>query len=92
MRFLELLIKTTAQNVMAKFGYGRRFQDLQYFEVGSPPPIFLGFITNLRASLQTFEEKHQFNVILSCFKPTLKNYMFNISTRTLLAPSSRICI
>ena len=75
---------------MAKYGFGRRFHDLKYFEVGFFF-IFLEFIINLRATLQNFVEKYQFNVILSCFKQILDNYMFNISTCTLLAPSSKIC-
>ena len=52
---------------MAKSGFGRRFHDLKYFEVGFFF-IFLEFIINLRAPLQKFVEKHQFNVILSYFK------------------------
>ena len=46
---------------------------------------------NLRASLQKFEENHQFDVNFSCFQQILDNYMFNISTCTLLASSSNIC-
>jgi hypothetical protein len=37
-------------------------------------------IINLRATLQKFVEKHQFNVILLCFKQILVNYVFNISS------------
>ena len=57
--------------------------------------IVLEYILNLRASLHfylfIFVEIHQFNVILSCFKQNLDNYVFNVATCTLLAPSSKIC-
>ena len=53
--------------------------------------IFLAFIINMRRSLQKFLWTNQFDVILSCFKQTLNNHMFNIFTCTLLAPSSKIC-
>ena len=72
-------MKSTTQRVMAKFGFGRRFHDIKYFEVGFIF-MFLEFIINLRATLQKFVEKHQFNVILSCFKQILDNYVFNISS------------
>ena len=53
--------------------------------------IFLEFVTILRASLQNFVEKHQFDISLSCFKQILDNYVFNISTCTLLPLSFEIC-
>ena len=34
MRFSKLIIKTTAQKVMAKVGYGRKFYRLNYFKIG----------------------------------------------------------
>ena len=34
MRSSKLIIKSNAHMVMAKFGFGRRFHDLKYFEVG----------------------------------------------------------
>ena len=53
--------------------------------------MFLKFIINLRVTLKMFVGKHQVNVILLCFKKQLDNYVLNISTCTLLAPSSKIC-
>jgi hypothetical protein len=32
MRSSKLVIKSSPQNVMAKFGFGREFHDLKYFE------------------------------------------------------------
>ena len=63
----KLIIKSIAQKVMAKFGFGRKFHDLKYLEFG----IFfliLEFIINLRETIQIFVKKNQFDVILSCFK------------------------
>ena len=34
MRSSKLIIKSIAQNVMAKFGFGQRFHNLKCFEVG----------------------------------------------------------
>ena len=53
--------------------------------------IFPKFFINLRASLQIFVENHQFHVVLSCFKQVSDNYVFNVSSCTILASSSRIC-
>ena len=61
------IIKITAQKVMAKFIFGHRFHDLNYFEV-VVFLVFFEFITNLREHYQKHVNKHQFNVVLSCFK------------------------
>ena len=50
MKSSRLIVKNIAQKVRAKFGFGRRFHDVKYFEVGFSL-IFLEFIMNLRASL-----------------------------------------
>ena len=34
MRFSKLIIENIAQKAMAKFGFGRRLHDFEYFEVG----------------------------------------------------------
>ena len=91
MRSSKLIIKSIAQKVMANYGFGCKFHDLKYLDFRFFFFIFLEFIINMRATLQ-FCRKHKFNVILSCFKKNLDNYMFNLSTCTLLALSSRICI
>ena len=70
--------------------FGRRLHDLEYFEARFFF-IFLEFIINLRASIQKIVEKHQYSVILSCLKQILDNYVFNISTCTQFATSSKIC-
>ena len=94
MQFSKLMIKSIPQKVMVNFGFRRRFHDLKFYEVGFFFFFFffffiiLEFVINLRASLQSFVGKHQFNVILSCFKQLLENYVVNISTCTLLALSS----
>ena len=52
---------------MIESGFGSRFHDLNYFEVG----IFfysLEFIIYLRAPSQNFVENHQINVIFSIFQ------------------------
>ena len=56
-RFLNLIIKYISQKVMATYGFGRRFHDLEYLEVGI---YFIGleFIINLRAPLQNLVGKH----------------------------------
>ena len=83
MRSSKLIIKSATQKIMAKSGFRLRFHNLKCFEVGFIP-IFLELIIKLRAPLQKFVEKHQFNRILdSC--------VFNISTWILLASSSKIC-
>ena len=66
MRASKVIIKGDAQKVMGKCGFGHRFHDLKYFEVG----IFLIFLdfVNLRALLKNFLEKNQFYVFLSYFK------------------------
>jgi hypothetical protein len=63
----DLIIKSIAQNVMAKYGFGHKFYDLKYFEVGFFF-IFLVFIIKLRVALQKYVENHQLYVILSCLK------------------------
>ena len=45
----------------------------------------------LEGTITRISRKHQLNVILSCFKQILDDYLFNISTCILLAPSSKIC-
>ena len=34
MRFSKLIIKSDAHKILTKFGFGHRFHDLKYFEVG----------------------------------------------------------
>ena len=60
MRSSKLIIKITAQKVMANSSFERKLHDLKYFEVGFFFFIFLEFIVNLRAQLQKVLEKHQF--------------------------------
>ena len=57
MRSSKHIIKSIAQKVMANFGLGHRFHDLQYFEVGIWV-IFLEAIINLKAPLQKIIEKN----------------------------------
>jgi hypothetical protein len=54
----KFIIKNTAEKLMAKYGFERRFHDLKYFAVG-----------------------YHFGQIIN-------KYMLNITTFTLLAPSS----
>ena len=56
MRSSKAIIKSNAEEVMAKYGFGRRFHELKYFKVTFNFFIFLEFIINLRASLQKFVE------------------------------------
>ena len=51
--------------------------------------IFLEYVINLRVEVQNLSKNINFNS--SCFKQTLDNYVFNISTCTLPASSSKIC-
>ena len=78
LRSLILNIKSDAQKQMIKFGFGRRFHDINYFEV-MIFYIFLEFIISLKASSQNFVENHQFYGILSCFKQILERHLFNIT-------------
>ena len=82
MRSSKLIIKSTKN-----YGFGCRFDDLEYFDVGCFF-MFLEFIIKSRASLHKLIEKHKFNVILSCFKKIMDNCVFDI---TVLAPSFKIC-
>ena len=91
MRSSKPIIKNTTQKVMVNYCFGRRFHDLKYFEVGIFFFMFLEFIINLKVPLWYFLEKHQFHVIPSYFELILDNYMFNISTCTLLTLSSKLC-
>ena len=75
---------------MAKFGYGRTFDDLKYFEARLVFHIPL-ILYKLEGIVTKFNTKHQFYLILSYLKPVLNKYVFNIPTCTLLAPSSKIC-
>ena len=64
---------------MIEFGFGRRFHDLIYFEVGIFF-IFFELTIYLRASSQKFVENHQFNVILSYLKQLfLDIHLFNVT-------------
>ena len=54
--------------IMANFGIGLGFHDLEYFEVELFFFTFLDFIINLKAPSQKIIGQHQFYVILSCFK------------------------
>ena len=82
MRSSKLIIKDNAQNQMAKFGFGRNFHDLNYFELDSFFFIFVEFIIQSRSSSNNFVEIHQFNPILSYFKQVIGNYLFNMTTCT----------
>ena len=64
---------------MANFGFGCRFHDHKYFEVGFYFHIPWILYKN-EGTITTLLEIHQFNVISSCFEQILDNYMFNIST------------
>ena len=66
LRSSKIIIKSDAQKQMIEFGFGRRFHDLNYFEVGIVF-IFLELTIYLRASSQNFVQNHQFNVILFYF-------------------------
>jgi hypothetical protein len=50
MRFLKLIIKIIAQEVMTIFGFGYGFHDLKYLKL-EIFFIFLEFIINMRARL-----------------------------------------
>ena len=76
---------------MTEFGFERKFHDLEYFEFGFLKNYIPWIHYKIEGNLQKFVVKHQFNVISSCSKQNLQNYTFNISTCTLLAPSSKIC-
>jgi hypothetical protein len=52
--------------------------------------ILLEFMIDLMAPLHIIKEKDQFVVIVLCFKQILDNYMLNISTCILIAPSPKI--
>ena len=91
MRPSNLIIKSIARKVMSKFGFGHSFHDLEYFEIG-----FISFhnpwiLYKLEDTITKICRKNQFNIILSCFEQILDNYVFNISTYTLFAPSSKLC-
>ena len=60
---LNIIITKITQKAMAKVGFGRRFHDLIYFEVGFIFLIFLEYIINLRATLQKSVGKCQLTVI-----------------------------
>ena len=85
----NLIIQSTTQKVIANFGFGRKSQDLKYFEVGFFS-IFLEFILNSRTPLQRCIEKNQYNINLSCFIQIIGYYVFNMSTCKLLVTLSRI--
>ena len=57
MRPLILSIKSDAQKQTIEYGFGCRFHDLNYSEVGIRF-MFLEFIIYLRASSQNFVENH----------------------------------
>ena len=57
MRPLILSIKSDAQKQTIEYGFGSRFHDLNYSEVGIRF-MFLEFIIYLRASSQNFVENH----------------------------------
>lgn len=68
MRSSKNITKNNAEKVMAKSRFGRRFHDLKNFEAFFFPFsffsfIFLKFTINLRATVQKFVRKHQFNVM-----------------------------
>jgi hypothetical protein len=56
MRTSNFIIISIAQRVMGKYGFGCRFHDLEYFEVGNIF-IFLEFIINLKLALNVFFKK-----------------------------------
>ena len=74
---------------MAKYGSSLNFMTLNILKLKFF--IFFDFTIKLRATFQKSIEEHQFDVISSCFEQILDNYVFNISTCTLLAPPSKIC-
>ena len=74
---------------MHEFGFGHKFHHLKYFEVEfffHIPWVYYKF----EAPLDFFVDKSQFTKFLSYFKKNSNNYVFNIPTCTLLAPSSKI--
>ena len=52
-RYSKLIIKSDAQKVMARYGFGSRFYDIKYFVVEFKF-IVLEFIMNLRVAPQLF--------------------------------------
>ena len=74
MRSSKVIIGNNAQKQMARFGFWRKFCDLNYFD--------LEFITHLRSSSNNFVENHQANVILSYFKKHFDSYLLNATTCT----------
>ena len=77
MRSSKLIVESDAQKVIAKFGFGHRFHDLKYFEVG-----FFFHVCWIPNKLEGhhcrfFVENYQFNIIWSCFKQIVDNYLFN---------------
>ena len=61
LRSTKLVGKSDAQKQMVEFGFGCKFHDLKYFEVGNYFFIlFLEFIICLRSSSQNLGENHQF--------------------------------
>ena len=89
MRALKLIIKISVQKVMIEFGFGGKFHDLKYFEAG----IFLILCVHyiLEGIMTKICKKNQIQYNFIMFKHILNNYMINISTCTLLAPSSKLC-
>ena len=69
---------------------GLRFHDLKYFEVGIifPYPLIR---YNFEGNTTKNCRKYQFNAIVSFFRQILKSNVFNISTCTLFAMSSKLC-
>lgn len=68
LNIMHVIIECTAQKVMVKYGYGCKFHDLKYFEVGFLF-TFLAFVINLRAPIQFFfVKKYQSNVIYHVLK------------------------
>ena len=60
--YIKVIIISIAQRVLVKYGFGRRFHDLKYFEVRIFF-IFLQFIIKLRnLDIKLFRTNHQFNI------------------------------
>jgi hypothetical protein len=90
MRFTNIIIKSITQKVMPKSGFGNRFHDLKYFEVG----IFFHIPLihyKLEGKITKSCQNSPILCILSYFKHNLDNYVFNKFTCILLALSLKIC-
>jgi hypothetical protein len=77
---IKLITKSNAQKQIIRCSFGRKFHDLEYFELDFF--MFLEINLQLRSISNNILGNHDINVILSVLSYFFDNYLFNMTACT----------